>query len=102
HRHTGWKISDMEIYVNVVGGWSLDEPACDLPIALALASSLSGQPLGSTAAWGEVGLAGEIRPVAFHERRAEESARVGVRRIVAPTPGQRLDLVSAMLDAGIR
>jgi len=102
NRHAHLKVSDMEVYVNVVGGWSLDEPACDLAIALALVSSLTGQPLGSTAAWGEIGLSGEVRSVTFHQRRLEEAQRVGVERVVAPEPGGRLDLLSAMLRAGIR
>jgi DNA repair protein RadA/Sms len=102
NRHAGLKVSDMEVYVNVVGGWSLDEPACDLALALALASSLTGQPLGSTAAWGEIGLSGEVRSVTHHQRRLEEARRVGVERVVAPEPGGRLDLGSAMLRAGIR
>jgi DNA repair protein RadA/Sms len=102
NRHAGLKVSDMEVYVNVVGGWSLDEPACDLALALALASSLTGQALGSTAAWGEIGLSGEVRSVAHHQRRLEEARRVGVERVVAPEPGGRLDVSSAMLRAGIR
>ena len=92
----------MEVYVNVVGGWSLDEPACDLALALALASSLTGQPLGSTAAWGEIGLSGEVRSVSPSPATLEEARRVGVERVVAPEPGGRLDLSSAMLRAGIR
>jgi DNA repair protein RadA/Sms len=92
----------MEVYVNVVGGWTIDEPACDLALALALASSLTGQPLGSTAAWGEIGLSGEVRSVSHHQRRMEEARRVGVERVVAPESGGRLDLLSAMLQAGIR
>ena len=102
NRHAQLKVSDMEVYVNVVGGWTLDEPACDLALALALASSLTGQPLGSTAAWGEIGLSGEVRSVSHHQRRMEEARRVGVERVVAPESGGRLDLLSAMLQAGIR
>ena len=102
NRHAGLKVSDMEVYVNVVGGWSLDEPACDLALALALASSLTGQPLGSTAAWGEIGLAGEVRSVSHHERRMEEARRLGVESVVAPGPVDRLDVRSAMMRAGIK
>ena len=102
NRHARLKVSDMEVYVNVVGGWSIDEPACDLAVALALASSLTEQPLGSTAAWGEIGLSGEVRSVTHHQRRLEEARRIGVARVVAPEPGGRLDLASAMLRAGIR
>jgi DNA repair protein RadA/Sms len=98
-RHCGIRLSDHEVYVNVVGGWTLDEPACDLPVALALASSRMNLPLGSVAAWGEVGLAGEVRPVPFDVRRREESSRLGIRTVVAPTQGQRL--LSALVEAGL-
>ena len=100
-RHIRLEVAETEIYVNVVGGWSVDEPACDLAVALALTSSLLGRPLGSTAAWGEIGLAGEIRPVPHHQRRLEEAGRVGVSRVVAPASGERLDLRSALLKAGM-
>lgn len=98
-RHCGIRLSDHEVYVNVVGGWSLDEPACDLPVALALASSRMDLPLGSVAAWGEIGLAGEVRPVPFEARRREESDRLGIRTVLAPTQGQRLFL--ALVEAGL-
>ena len=98
-RHCGIGLSDHEVYVNVVGGWNLDEPACDLPVALALASSRMDLPLGSVAAWGEIGLAGEVRPVPFDARRREEAARLGIKTTVAPTQGQRLFL--ALTQAGL-
>jgi len=98
-RHGGLGISASEVYVNVVGGWSLDEPAADLPVALALAGSALGQPLGSTAAWGEIGLAGEVRPVPFERRRRDEAVRVGVERLVRPDPGARL--ADILADLGL-
>ena len=98
-RHCGIPLADHEVYVNVVGGWTLDEPAADLPIALALASSRMDVPLGSVAAWGEIGLAGEVRPVPFDVRRREETERLGIRTVVAPTQGQRLFL--ALVEAGL-
>ena len=98
-RHCGIPLADHEVYVNVVGGWKLDEPACDLPVALALASSRMNLPLGSVAAWGEVGLAGEVRPVPFEARRREESERLGIATVIAPTKGQRLFL--ALVEAGL-
>jgi len=98
-RHCGIPLADHEVYVNVVGGWKLDEPACDLPVALALASSRMDRPLGSVAAWGEIGLAGEVRPVPFEARRREESDRLGIATVIAPTKGQRLFL--ALVEAGL-
>jgi DNA repair protein RadA/Sms len=98
-RHCGIPLADHEVYVNVVGGWTLDEPACDLPVALALASSRLDLPLGSVAAWGEIGLAGEVRPVPFEARRREEAERLKIGTVVAPTQGQRLS--RALAEAGL-
>ena len=96
-RQTGMALSAMDVYVNVVGGWRIDEPACDLPLALAIVSSLRDIPLGPTAAWGEVGLGGEVRPVSYGARREEEARRVGVDRLVFPRSDRRFDLRSALL-----
>lgn len=100
-RHAGVKIQDKEVYVNVVGGWRLDEPGCDLAVALALASSVANAPLGRIAAWGEVGLAGEVRAVPFEMRRVEELSRMGLETRVAPTGGEPMRLVDAIRRAGL-
>lgn len=100
-RHAGIQLGDKEIYVNVVGGWRLDEPGCDLPVALALASSAADQPLGRMAAWGEVGLAGEVRSVPFETRRVEELNRMGLEARVAPGGGEPLRLLDALRRAGL-
>jgi DNA repair protein RadA/Sms len=100
-RHAGIQLGDKEVYVNVVGGWRLDEPGCDLPVALALASSAADQPLGRMAAWGEVGLAGEVRSVPFETRRVEELNRMGLEARVAPGGGEPLRLVDALRRAGL-
>lgn len=100
-RHAGIQLGDKEIYVNVVGGWRLDEPGCDLPVALALASSAADQPLGRMAAWGEVGLAGEVRSVPFETRRVEELNRMGLEARVAPGGGEPLRLLDALRHAGL-
>lgn len=100
-RHADVKLSDKEIYVNVVGGWRLDEPGCDLPIALALASSAANQPVGRLASWGEVGLAGEVRSVPFEVRRLEELKRMGMENRVAPGGGEPMRLVDALHRAGL-
>ncbi len=100
-RHARLPTFDHEVFVNVVGGWRLVEPACDLPVLLAVASSLLDVPLGSTAAWGEVGLAGEVRPVPFAVRRREEATRLGVERIVAPGDGRTLRVGDVLALAGL-
>ena len=95
-RHAGLSFSDQEVYVNVVGGLRLTEPATDLPVALALASSVLDRPLGPLAAWGEVGLTGELRAVAHEARRLEEAARLGVSNSVASHKGNRLGIREAL------
>lgn len=84
-RHGGVPFDDREVYVGLVGGLRVVEPAIDVPVALALVSSLLDEPLGKLAAWGEVGLTGEIRAVPHESRRREEAQRLGVERIVAPS-----------------
>ena len=100
-RHAGVQLGPMEVYVNVVGGWRLDEPGCDLPVALALASSAANRPLGRMAAWGEVGLAGEVRSVPFETRRVEELNRMGLEARVAPGGGEPMRLADALRKAGL-
>ncbi len=100
-RHAGVKLGDQEVYVNVVGGWRLDEPGCDLPVALALASSASNVALGRMAAWGEVGLAGEVRAVPFETRRLEELSRMGMENRVAPRGGDPMRIDDALRQAGL-
>jgi DNA repair protein RadA/Sms len=100
-RHARFSFATRDVYVSVVGGLQVRDPGADLPVAIALVSSLLGQPLPATAAWGEVGLTGEVRAVAYGERRAAEVARLGVEVAVGPTGnGQdRIDL--ALARAGL-
>lgn len=106
-RHAGLAFINREVYVNVVGGVRVREPAADLPVALAIASSLLGRPLGSMAAWGEVGLTGEVRPVGHDARRREEVGRLGIRSAVhggpegVSTVGEALD-VAGLDPSGIK
>jgi len=84
-RRAGIRLQDQDIYVNVVGGLSLAEPAADLPVALAIASSLWNKPLRKgTAAFGEIGLAGEIRSVSQPDLRLDEAGRMEFDRCLAP------------------
>ena len=82
-------LSAHDVYVNVVGGLRLREPATDLAVALAVASSHSGQPLRpGAAAVGEVGLAGELRAVPSAAQRVDEAARLGFTHCVVPAGAQ--------------
>jgi DNA repair protein RadA/Sms len=100
-RHGSLPLHDQEVYVNVVGGWRLDEPGCDLAVALAIASSAADHPLGRLAAWGEIGLAGEVRSIPMETRRIEELDRMGLERRVAPLGGRPLRLRDALDQAGL-
>jgi DNA repair protein RadA/Sms len=86
-RRAGVGLTSHDIYVNLAGGLSVDEPGLDLPLALALASSLRDRAIGpGTVAIGEVGLLGELRSVAGLERRLREAARLGFERAIVPRP----------------
>ncbi|MDP8959490.1 MAG: AAA family ATPase, partial [Actinomycetota bacterium] len=100
-RHARLPFSNLEVYVSVVGGVRVREPAADLPIALALASSLLDRPLGAAGAWGEVGLTGEVRPVPHEARRREEAARLGLERVVASGRGGVARIDQALAEAGL-
>jgi DNA repair protein RadA/Sms len=101
HRHAGLSLAAMEVYVNVVGGWRIEEPGCDLAVALAVASSALDVPLGRLAAWGEVGLAGEVRSIPMESRRVEELDRMGLVRRVAPDAGGPMRLSDALARCGL-
>ncbi len=84
-RRAGIGLASHDVYVNLAGGLSVGEPGLDLPIAIALGSSLRDRPVRDrTVAIGEVGLLGELRPVTGLERRLREAARLGFRRAVVP------------------
>ena len=81
----GLSVSNCDMYLNVIGGLELDEPAADLATVLAIASSHLDRPVGSdVAAVGEIGLTGEIRAVNSLEQRLKEVARLGFKRCVVP------------------
>ena len=84
-KRAGYFFNNMDAYINVVGGLKLDEPAADLTVALALVSSLKDKVVGSNVlAFGEVGLAGEIRAVNHCEQRVSEAYRLGFERCIIP------------------
>ncbi len=84
-KRAGLAVGGRDVFVNVVGGLTLGEPAADLGVVVALASSQTERPVRpGTVAFGEVGLTGEIRPVRLSETRLKEAARLGFRRAVVP------------------
>jgi DNA repair protein RadA/Sms len=84
-KRVGLLMGNYDAYVNVVGGVRIDEPAVDLAVALALASSFRDYPVDCrTAAVGEIGLTGEIRPVNALERRVREAGQLGFKRCLVP------------------
>jgi DNA repair protein RadA/Sms len=86
-RRAGLPMGTHDVYANLAGGLSLAEPGLDVPLALALASSLRDKPIRlGTVAIGEVGLLGELRAVPGLERRLREAARLGFERAIVPRP----------------
>jgi DNA repair protein RadA/Sms len=89
HRHAGVACFDQDVFVNAVGGVKIDEPAADLPVLLAIVSSLRNRPLPEKlVCFGEVGLAGEVRPVQRGQERLREAAKLGFTRAVIPRANQ--------------
>lgn len=84
-KRAGYFFNNMDAYINVIGGLKLDEPAADLTVAMALVSSLKDKPVGDKVlAFGEVGLAGEIRAVSHCEQRVSEAYRLGFEKCIIP------------------
>jgi len=85
HRHAGVACMDQDVFVNAVGGVRISEPAADLAVLLAITSSLRGRPLPKGFfAFGEVGLAGEVRPAPRGQERLKEAAKLGFSVAVVP------------------
>jgi len=85
HRHGGVATSDQDVFVNAVGGVKITEPAADLPILLAILSSLRDKPLPvGLVSFGEVGLAGEVRPAPRGQERLKEAAKLGFSVAIIP------------------
>ncbi|MET0518241.1 MAG: DNA repair protein RadA, partial [Burkholderiaceae bacterium] len=85
HRHAGVATMDQDVFVNAVGGVRISEPAADLAVMLSIQSSLRGRPLPKGfIAFGEVGLAGEVRPAPRGQERLKEAAKLGFSVAVVP------------------
>ncbi len=84
-RHAGLKVYDKDVYANVAGGLPIRDPASDLALATAISSAVHNKPLeAKTAYFGEIGLTGELRPVALPELRIKELSRMGFTTIICP------------------
>ena len=85
HRHAGVACMDQDVFVNAVGGVRISEPAADLSVLLSIQSSLRGKPLPQGfIAFGEVGLAGEVRPAPRGQERLKEAAKLGFSVAIIP------------------
>jgi DNA repair protein RadA/Sms len=98
-RHAGIALGQADVFVNVAGGVRIDEPGADLAVALAIASAARNAAVrAGTAAFGEIGLTGRLRPAAQAERRLEECAKLGLAAVVVPS-GTRGRGKSSLLEA---
>jgi DNA repair protein RadA/Sms len=85
HRHAGIAMWEQDVFVNAVGGVRIGEPAADLAVCLAVVSSFSDKPIpAKVVAFGEVGLAGEVRPATRGQERLREAAKLGFERAMIP------------------
>ncbi|MGB5759796.1 MAG: S16 family serine protease, partial [Acidimicrobiales bacterium] len=83
-------VQGFDLFVSAAGGATVDEPAADLALALAIASAIDGQPVGpDVVICGEIGLGGELRSIPLLEQRLQESYRMGFRTALAPGSAPR-------------
>jgi DNA repair protein RadA/Sms len=102
HRHAGVVTYDQDVFVNVVGGVRVSETGADLAVLLAILSSLRGKPLPQDLiVFGEVGLAGEIRPVPGGSERLREAAKHGYRHAVVPKANVPRERIEGMQITGV-
>jgi DNA repair protein RadA/Sms len=97
HRHVGVGVFDQDVFVNAVGGVRVSEPAADLPVLLAIVSSLRNKPLpAKLIAFGEVGLAGEVRAVQRGQERLREAAKLGFTQAIIPKANRPRQAIAGM------
>jgi DNA repair protein RadA/Sms len=97
HRHAGVACFDQDVFVNAVGGVKITDPAADLAVLLAIVSSLRNRPLpGKLVVFGEVGLAGEVRPVQRGQERLKEAAKLGFTHAVIPKGNKPKQAIAGM------
>ncbi len=98
-RRTKLNLSDKDIYINVVGGLKLSDPAADLAICMAIASAAAGRRLDDgVVVFGEVGLGGEIRSVPSMDRRVAEARKLGFTQAIAPKPTTKNSFIKGVAD----
>jgi DNA repair protein RadA/Sms len=97
HRHGGLFMADQDVYVNVVGGVKVTETSADLPLLLAIVSSFKDRVLPrELVVFGEIGLAGEIRPVPSGQERLQEAAKHGFTRAIVPKANAPKQAIAGM------
>ncbi|MBA2482999.1 MAG: DNA repair protein RadA [Nitrosomonas sp.] len=97
HRHAGIPCFDQDVFVNAVGGVKITEPGADLAVLLAIVSSLKNKPLPEKlVVIGEIGLAGEVRPVQRGQERLKEAAKLGFKQAIIPKANQPRQLIPGM------
>jgi DNA repair protein RadA/Sms len=97
HRHAGIPFFDQDVFVNAVGGVKITEPGADLAVLLAIVSSLKNRPLPKkTVVFGEVGLAGEVRPVQRGQERLKEAAKLGFTQAIIPKANKPRQVISGI------
>ena len=103
-KRVGLRLSDQDIFVNVVGGLKINEPAADLAIATAIASSFKSTPVAADLAIvGEIGLSGELRAVGQLSKRLNEAAKLGFKRCLVPKSFRREEIISDGVEViGVR
>ncbi|MFZ2544600.1 MAG: DNA repair protein RadA [Candidatus Saccharimonadales bacterium] len=98
-RRTKLNLSDKDIYINVVGGLRLADPAADLAVCMAIASAAAGRRLDEgTVVFGEVGLGGEVRSAISSDRRLAEAKKLGFTKAIAPLANKKNDFVTGVKD----
>lgn len=98
-RRTKLNLSDKDIYINVVGGLKLADPAADLAVCMAIASAAAGRRLDdSTVVFGEVGLGGEVRSAVGADRRIAEAKKLGFTKAIAPATGKKTTFITGVKD----
>jgi DNA repair protein RadA/Sms len=97
HRHAGIACFDQDVFINAVGGVKITEPGADLAVLLAIVSSLKNKPLPEKlVVFGEVGLAGEVRPVQRGQERLKEAAKLGFTQAIIPKANAPKQKISGM------
>ena len=103
HRHAGIVCFDQDVFVNAVGGVKITEPAADLAVLLAIMSSLKNRPLpAKLIVFGEIGLAGEIRPAPRGQERLKEAAKLGFTRALIPEANKPKQAIAGMEIIAVR